>query len=191
VSRSSGVLRRLAAVGTLWLAAIGCGPPTEGAEAVPSEEVPAWMSEAPVGSTAATPNDEAAVVYLVADERLVAVPRQLPTPRSAVATVAELLEGPTGTEASLGVTTALPDDAIGSIREGGGVVQLEVVGDLDAEVADPGLAFAQLVLTLTEADPELSVAFSRDGAPLAVPLPDGTRQDGSVGREAFLSLLAD
>ena len=131
------------------------------------------------------------MVYLVAADRLVAVPRELPSPRSSVAALAALLEGASDTESTLGVTTALSSEALGSVRMGGGVVQVEVVADLDAGVLDPSLAFGQVVLTLTELDPVLTVAFTRNGSPLAVRLPDGSSTEGAVGRDDFVALLAD
>ena len=185
--------RILAAV--LVAAGCGCGVPLDStADSIPKADVPFGLADGDTGR-GATGADQftSADIYLVRDGRLWRVPRQIPSPPSAAAALGALADGPTSAEASLGLRTDIDDPAfIGNVREGGGLVQVDVSPDLlDLPSADQQLAIAQLVLTATAIESDSKVAFTVDSIPIDVPLPGGETTASPVDRAAFASMIGN
>lgn len=130
-----------------------------------------------------------------ADPFLVSVQREIPsTPRVALATLRELLDGPSGGDADLisGVSSAVPD----------GTLVLDVVIDdglatvnLSREFESGGGSFsmlsrlAQVVYTVTQFPTVDEVAFELDGQPVTVFSGEGIGLDEPVSRGDYLDLL--
>ncbi len=164
----------------------GCGIPDKGAEPIAAASVPFGLVEPSSGSSATTSAHTTRVnLYFVVGERLVGVPRDVQQSSSSSSVLSTLAEGVTTEEARLGLRSALGDGTIGAVRDGGGLVQVELTDEFDQTVGDPLLAIAQIVLTVTELDPTTRVSFSAAGVPSSVPLPDGTSTDGPVQRADF------
>lgn len=190
--RSVRCIATLAAAVVITWASTGCGAPRDAAAPIPRDDVPFdLLSPADVSAGERAPGEVTSTIYLTVDEEVVGVPRQLPTPVSPAAILAEVVEGPTVDEEAFGISTELDADALGSVRAGGGLLQVELRPDREPSSGSTVLAVAQVVLSLTESDPELRVAFLEDGEPLAVPLPDGRTTDRPVGRSDYLELVAD
>lgn len=156
---------RRAAMLALLLSA--CGGPT--VTVLPDGDLPRDVYGSPAPEPL-TELPESAIVYLVLNGRLIAVPRQLPpeAPSLPVAAMEALLQGPSDPW-----RTAIPD--------GTGVLSIEIDGvvatvDLsdDFERSAPGgrlaLRVAQVVYTLTETPQVGAVLFEIEGSPTAVPI---------------------
>ena len=177
--------RRIAALALLVVGALGaCGVPDQDrAIRVDPADVPFGLLD-PGTTTTVADATRTAVVYLLADDRLVPVDRQVPSD----ATLADLLElvvaGPTDQERSLGITTAVPAGAVATAVEARGVATVELTeafGDVRSE--EQLLALAQLIYTLTERPGLGGVAFTLGGEEVSVPVPDGSAIVGPVARD--------
>lgn len=172
-----------ALAGALLLAS--CGLPSDGtARPVEPADVPFGLLDAG-GQPSATPSGvtpsaaTAAVAFLDANGEVVLRPESFGPldPATLLQRVLdELALGPDERDRSAGLLTALPPSAqLRLTRLDGGVATVETQG-LD-EVTEPEalpLAAAQVVLTATSVTGVTAVWFTRDGSPVAVPLPDGT-----------------
>ncbi|MCU1426541.1 MAG: hypothetical protein JWL83_541 [Actinomycetia bacterium] len=101
-----------------------------------------------------------------------------------------LLAGPTGEEVQVGMRTAIPPLAIGSI---GKIVRHTVAVDLrrpliDVSGAEQKVAVAQIVLSLTFLDGVNHVRFLLDGSPVSVPRGNGTVTRAAVTRADYLKV---
>ena len=145
--------------------------PLDAAE-LPSESVPAE----PVAAA-----DERAFVYLVAGERLQAVPR--PAQPSVTAVVQSLLEGPRATEVAAGLRSAIPaGTTLLGLSEDGGVTRVDLSNEFTGVVGEEHiLALAQLVNTVVGATSADLVAISIDGVAVPVARDDGEITEGPVG----------
>lgn len=187
-------MRRLAAGLAVVLAAAACGVPTESsprpiaAKNVPFELLaPATTTSSSVPQVASSP----AVIYLISQDRIGPVPRQVLAPPVLSRVLSALLRGPTSEESQRGLRSALPRDIrVLSARVGAGVA----VVDLSRELAGVAgseqiLALAQLVFTATEQPGVDAVRFALDGSPLEVPRADGTLTAEPLRRADFAALL--
>jgi hypothetical protein len=158
---------------TFAVAVAACG--------VPSQSSPHVIRDAALPRDTATtrpsvPSVVDARVFFVRGDRPVAVGRR--AGGSGLADVLDaLLTGPTDDEVAGGVRTALPADA--AIDVGGvttdGVATLEIGSLLDGVTGQEQiLAFAQLVLTATDAANVDAVLFEREGHRIEAPTVDGT-----------------
>lgn len=137
--------------------------------------------------TPAATESEEATVYFLRGQRLVAVQRSVERTESVEPMVASLLAGPTKTEASSGLTTAIPP-GIASLDvtfvDGVGVVgvppQFETLGG-----ANQILAIAQLVYTITEVDGISGLQLTDGGTLVEVPNSAGELSFGPVYRADF------
>ena len=139
-----------------------------------------------------TPGDVAAVsVYLVRDNALVHVTRNLPSP-PASGVIFESLLGPVAEpEQRAGLRTAIPPDTqVIALKEDGTLLQI----DLSREFASVGgeeeiLAVAQIVLTASSIEGIDLVTFALDGVPTGVPVASGALSDNPVGARDYESLV--
>ncbi len=132
---------------------------------------------------------EADVVYLVRDQRLAPVVRDV-LPLDPSTLIDALVKGPTSEETAAGLRSAITDAAvIDHVEQGVDDVTISF-SDAFSELApaDQLVAMAQLTYTLTELSGVERVGFLRGDEPLAVPRPDGTVSDGPVTRSDFATL---
>lgn len=167
----------------------GCGVGAErNANRIEPEQVPFGLLE-PEPTTTEAQAGRPVTVYLLTGDRLLAVERTLPTD----GTLGDLLElvvtGPTDAERALGITSAVPEGTIRSVRTRRGVAQVDLAkafGDLRS--GDQILALGQIVYGLTAQPGIGSVSFSLDGDPIDVPRTDGTASDQPLSRDDFAAL---
>lgn len=165
-----------------------CGIPVEAEpEVVDVELAP------PTGNETPAPGELAAVsLYLVRDDSLVHVTRDLPSPSSLTSIFESLLGGVTDEERQANLRTAIPPDTETiSITEDGSVLRV----DLNSEFAAVGgeeelLAVAQIVLTATSVEGVDQVAFQLEGVPTDVPVASGALSVDPVGAADYESLIA-
>lgn len=170
------------------LLAAACGIPVEAEpEVVDVELAPQGESETPA------PGDLAAVsIYLVRDDSLVHVTRNLPSPSSLTSIFVSLLGRVTNEERQANLRTAIPPDTETiSITEDGSILRV----DLNSEFAAVGgeeeiLAVAQIVLTATRVEGVDKVAFQLEGVPTDVPVASGALSVDPVGASDYESLVA-
>lgn len=183
----------LAAAGA---ATSACGvPPDENARSLAVEEVPyGLLDEAPVGAPTATTQPPVAkvnvTVYFLAGEHLQPVPRAVPEPATPLRAVNALLEGPSEDEAVTGVRTAInPSTEATVTRPSPELVAVDLSSSFAAvPTQEQRFALAQIVFTATGLPGVTGVRFTLAGAPVEVPLPDGTLTSAPVGRNAFASM---
>lgn len=174
----------------LAVVAVGgaCGiPDDEGPVALdgahlPPEPVPAEADDA-TGD-----DDEGSVLYLVAGERL--QPVQRPSQPDLTATLVALLEGPRGTEAALGLRTAIPAGTrILGVTLNGGAVRVDLSKEFVSIVGEEHLlALAQVVYTAAEASAVDQVQIAIEGEAVAVARDDGQLTSGPVGPSDYDAL---
>jgi Sporulation and spore germination len=173
----------------------GCGvDPQSEPKALTADDVPFdLLQPAAPRSSSADEQGGAIHVFLVRDGRLVATPRgreAADSPRSLLAT---LLEGPTGEEASAGLSTSIPPE-LGVDRTiiRGDTAFVDLAGPLDVIAARPdrSLAIAQLVYTATDLPGVSLVAFRLGGERAEVPRGDGTLTNEPVSRSDFPMTVA-
>jgi germination protein M len=126
---------------------------------------------------------------------LVAVHRDIPsTPRIALATLRELLDGPSAADAALveGIGTAVPTS---TLVLGVAIDDRVATVDLSREFESGGgslsmfARLAQVVYTVSQWPTVDEVAFELDGQPVTVFSNEGIEIDGPIGRDGFVDLL--
>lgn len=180
-------MRRLLSAFASVLALAACGIPIE------SEPVAFDIAQPPAeDSQSPRPGDVAAVsMYLVRDDSLVQVTRDLPSPPSLTVVFESLLGGATEEERSANLRTAIPPGTETlSVTEDGSVLRI----DLNRGFAAVGgeeeiLAVAQIVLTATSIEGVDQVAFQLDGVPTDVPVASGALSVDPVGAADYATLV--
>jgi Sporulation and spore germination len=193
------LLALLALLALLSLLVAGCGVPSQDRPVVidPTNVPNSLLATArPEPDSTPTPSLEAKpVTYFVEAGMLVGVERDLPhaslRPRLESA-IAALLLGPTGTEQSAGLGTAIPNNLllnVGEIHDG--EVIIELTGEpRNSPTEENVLAVAQIVLTAT-AQPEIDrVRLTRDGEPVDAPLIGGTLKYTALTANDYAALVA-
>ncbi len=185
--RPSRPLAVLALAVALVAGACGIAPQDEATRVDPAS-VPFGLLEGETSTTVADAGT-AAVVYLSARDRLIAVDRTVADD----ADLADLLElvvaGPNEDERSLGITTAVPAGTVASADASRGVALVdltEAFGDVRSD--EQFLALGQVVYTLTGQPGIGGVQFTLEGEPVSVPLPDGSTTAEPVSRDDFASV---
>jgi spore germination protein GerM len=166
---------------------VACGIPVEAEPEMVGVEIAASPeTESP------TPGDLAAVpMYLVSNDSLVRVTRDLPSPPSVTSIFDSLLGGVTEPERSENLRTAIPPGTETlAVTEDGSVLRI----DLSSEFAAVGgeeeiLAVAQIVLTATSIEGVDLVAFRLEGVPTDVPVASGALSVDPVSAQDYESLL--
>jgi spore germination protein GerM len=141
-------------------------------------------------TTVAEAVTEAVTVYLVGEERLVAVGRRLRRPVDLAELLAAVTSGPTEQEAAEGMRSALPaEESVLGVTLGGGVATVELSSRFSSvPVDDQLLALAQIVYTVTTRPGVGRVSFTLEGAPVEVPRGDGSLTSDSVARDDYAAL---
>lgn len=193
-------MKRLAtfAVLALVLAVLGsaCGiQPDTSPRSLAADEVPYGLLDEgppiPSPSTSVPEVDRVNVaVYFLLGERLQPAARALPDPPSAARVLNTLLSGPTDEEAVSGLRTAINPTTQATVsRPANDIVAVDLTPDFTAVPGlEQRLAIAQIVFTATGVDGVSAVSFSIGGAPIGIPLPDGTVTAEPVTRDAFPNL---
>lgn len=183
------------AVAAVAILTAACGvPPDEEARTLAAEEVPyGLLDEAPVGAPPPTTQPVAKVnvtVFFLAGDRLQPAPRAVAEPATPLRAVNALLGGPTEEEAVTGLRTAINPSTEATItRPSPELVAVDLSSSFAAvPTQEQRLALAQIVYTATGLPGVTGVRFTLAGAPVEVPLPDGTLTSLPIGRNVFANV---
>jgi hypothetical protein len=185
----------VAAVGLAVMTA-GCGVrPDHTARTLAADQVPyGLLDQAPVGAPPVTAPVAVAkvnvAVYFLTGERLQPAPRSVAEPATPLRAVNALLDGPNEEEAVAGLRTAInPATEAVVTRPAPELVAVDLSTAFAAvPTQEQRLALAQIVFTVTGLPGVKGVRFTLAGAPVEVPLPDGTLTSSPVGRNAFANV---
>ena len=190
-ARTSATVTALVLVAAAALSG-SCGIPADStARRSDPADVPfALLAPGDMSSTVATPTTSGSI-YLARKTKIEAVPRQVDSPPSAQSWLTELTAGPTPEEAKRGLRTpVVRPNLIGNVREGGGLIQIDLTQDITTlPPPDQLLAFAVIVYTATESSSDDTVAFTVESQPIQPLRPDGQSIDGPVKRADYEALV--
>lgn len=187
----------------------GCNPPDNDRfcpdQLVLRDQMASFLGRA-LGLQARTPPPTMAVApYFFIDESghpgrtgpfLAPVHRRVAeSPGVARATLEQLLEGPTGDEASSipALSTEIPDGTmLNSVSISDGVATVDLSSEFDAEEASPAAAMrvAQVVFSLTRFQTVSEVSFLEDGVAVSVQTDNAAVVDRPVSRDDYLDFQA-
>jgi hypothetical protein len=170
-----------AVLGALVLGA--CGIPVDnGPHALARSDVPFGLLQPSTASTSTsttTPSVGVPVtVYMIGpDGHLVAVSRDVSVPAPMTTVLSALVDGPTATEASAGLASAVPTQtAILSAAVTAGIVTVNLAGPFDQLVGQAQIqAVAQFVYTAAAQPGVKGVAFQLSGQAVEVPVAGGAQ----------------
>ncbi len=171
--------------------ATGCGVGTEVSPTMIADE-PAQPFVLTGGVDDGDPEEATAVsLYLVREDRLVHVTRDLRAGAGLTETVASLLAGPTDSEARAGLATAIPSStALGGVDIDGTTATVDLTNDFTAIGGiEEILAVGQIVLTLTGFDGVDDVVIGLEGRVTAVPTGSGALTERPVSAQDYAELL--
>ncbi len=186
----------------LGSALTGCGSGDDVQDGGPATSAPSTDTTAPADTTTTEPGQATTTVpaeettelrvYFAMGEKVQPVHRQIPkTEAVAAAAVEALLEGPTPSEADVGLTTAIPAD---TLFLGVNIADKVATVDLSKEYESGGgtlsmaMRLAQVVYTLTQFPTVEAVQFKLDGSPVEVFSGEGIILDQPVGRADYEEL---
>lgn len=178
------------------LTLVACGVPLDSEPRLYGHEVRAAV-EAAVAPPVAGIDEEGtggALVdlFFVADDRLAAVRRRIPSSAPRLIVLA-LIEGPGAVEEGLDLRTAIPPATlVRSVSISGRVAKVDLSRDFAVVGGEEEiLAVAQVVVTLA-ARPEIDgVMFALDGVATGVPRADGALVDGPLTIADFRPLVVE
>lgn len=172
----------------LALLVVACGIPLDA-----EPEIVTVADDGTPDDPGPAPDDLAAVtMYLVSDEALVRITRDLPDPAGLGEILESLLGGVTEPEERANLRSSIPGDTeVIGIERDGNVARI----DLSREFAVVGgeeeiLAVAQIVLTATSFDGIDLVALQLEGVPTAAPVANGALSIEPVGAADYASLIS-
>lgn len=182
-------------VGAAALLLGACGVP-DGGPTTTITQVPYGLQR-PADTGTASPTHRARFrpfIYLVDDQVLVPVEASPPGPGDTAGTLravlGQLAKGPTETDRSAGLSTALgPDTAIKLVQLEDGVAHIDVsAGDQVPSPPRVPLAVGQIVLTATSVPDVEAVLMTRDGALVQLPIPGGALTSAPVTAQDYAEL---
>lgn len=185
----------LAAVVSAVLALAGCGVGAQPhAVVIPSGAIPSGLL-APPESSSPPPAVQTltSTIYLVNNTQLVAVHRSRTQTATLHGLIDSLLRGPTDAESSAGFSTAInPSPTLNKVTvDVNGIATVDLSTSFgDIRGAEQVLATAQIVMTAVSFPGVTAVQISLDGAPVSVPLADGTLSGDPLRASDYASLLA-
>jgi hypothetical protein len=137
------------------------------------------------------PDGREFAVCLLDDDQLVSAHRRITTDASLLE-IAQSLEALTDAEAAAGLHSAITTiDDLQGVRLSAGTATVDFTEDAPlTSTGDPLETIAQLVCTLTAQPGVGLVRFTIDGAPVEVPVADGTLTDAAVSIDDYAPLLA-
>lgn len=156
-------------------------------------EVDTGVLAGPTSGTAeSSPDSIALSVYLVRDNRLVHVTRELASPSLSLvdAVITDAIAGPTPAEARSGIWSAIPPgtSVLGS-RVVNGVAEIDLTSDFAViGGTDEILAVAQIVWSVTALSDVDAVVFLLDGSPTGAPRADGVLVSGPLRGDDYREL---
>lgn len=193
--RTRHVLVALAA--TLGLSSCGL-PGNDSIRAVDDGDVPYRLLE-PVTSPSPTGNVASArlnapVVFWVDGDRLLPTASGADCSEEPAVLVARLLGtlagGPSEEARAAGRSSAVPADfALELAGVDGGTATVDIQPQTSLSAEQLPVAVGQIVLTVASVPSVRSVALTSDGAPLQVPLPEGSLTEGPVRARDYVELL--
>ncbi len=118
---------------------------------------------------------ESVRIFLVRDDQLVGVTRNVRAPARLVDVIEALVAGPTDAEERSGLRTSIPaGTTMSDVRQQGPIAVIDLSADFAAVGgAQEILAVAQFVLTTTQVEGIESVSFELQGVRTDVPITDG------------------
>lgn len=175
-------------IASMALVLIGCGVPVDKEpEPIDVEAEVDLEDDGPVLGDLASIS-----MFLIRDEVLIPVTRDLPSPPTPEIILDSLLGEVSQPERRANLRTAIPTETrVISVEVEGEVLSI----DLSREFAAVGgeeeiLAVAQIVLTATNIDGVDQVAFELDGVPTGVPVATGALSIDPVGADDYETLVA-
>ncbi len=134
---------------------------------------------------------EAVSMYLVRDDRLVHITRDLPSPATLESILTSLVSGETDPEDRAGLRSSIPAGTrLRGISLEGTVAQVDLSSDFAAVGGEQELlAVAQVVLTATRVEGVESVVFALDGVRTDVPVSSGALEGDPVSELDYASLV--
>ncbi len=181
----------LGAVVVSAVAMSGCGIDAEDeAQRSDPEGVPFGLledSDTPTTTAAVELTDRRVEVFYLRDDELEGVNRTLAAGDTLAEHVDVLAEGPSESEASGGLQSALPSEgATGEVTTARGTARVDL-GEVFTETSqeDQAAAIAQLVYTLTSLPGIGRVGFTLEGETVEVPRGDGTLTTDPLTRDDF------
>lgn len=165
----------------------GCGIPVDGAP----EPISVDLGD-PGGIEEATgPELEAVSIYLVRDDLLVHVTRDLPSPATLETVLESLVSGETEPEDRAGLRSSVPvGTRLLEVRVDEGVVRVNLSSDFAAVGGEQELlAVAQVVLTASRFEGVEGVVFELDGVRTDVPVPSGALAAAPVTQDDYAELV--
>jgi spore germination protein GerM len=172
------------------LAIAGCGVPGQSQPTQLDENgVRIVASETTTSLPRGTPTRRVDLC-LVADDHLITVPTELPTPLTVRRTLQALVNAPR-TKLPAGTRSAINDPRLITANTSKrGVAQIDLSTDLSQiPPADQILALAQVVCTLTSLPGIGQVHFTRAGHPIDIPRADGSLTNKPVARSDYGTLI--
>ena len=190
--------RRRAAVLLVAVFAVlgaGCAIPTQSAPSTMSpSKVPFGLLDPHLPTTTTTQPKPTSLVpvkvfFLNGSNQLTAENRVVAAPAPLGAVITSMLAGPTRSETSLGITTAIPSNvAVISAVQVGDIVTVNLNSAFDAITGNSiELAVGQIVATVTtETGYQTGVVFEVEGQRTSVPIANGSQVNGPVYIIEFL-----
>ncbi|TDD16552.1 hypothetical protein E1218_29590 [Kribbella turkmenica] len=155
---------------------VGCGVPLQDRPApIEPQSIPSRLQSPGVPSARPSAAEATVRVNFVRENRLVSLPRRVPSADLLDGVIEALTGGPTSSEQAAGVTSALPPDlSLTVVTVQGSRVGLELSGaETDRSATENVLAVGQIVLSVTALPSVDEVTFWRNGAPVEALLADG------------------
>jgi spore germination protein GerM len=173
----------VALVAAMTVGVAGCGIPVDRSpSALPRKGVPFGLLQPSARSTTTTsapsPVEAPVHIYLITgDGHLIAVSREVPAAQESLTTVLEaLVIGPTDTEATAGLETAVPTQTVvlAASVGAGGIATVNLGGTFGELVGQAQIqAVAQIVFTTASLPGTTGVAFELSGKSVDVPVASG------------------
>ena len=155
---------------------VGCGVPLQSEPApIEPEAIPSRLQSPGVRTAVPSAARTTVQVNFVRKDRLVSLDREVAGNGLLDGVIQALKAGPTASEQSDGITSALPPGiAVTVVVVQGTTVGLELSGETDGRSATENvLAVGQIVLSVTALQTVDQVTFWRDGTPVEALLADG------------------
>jgi Sporulation and spore germination len=168
-------------------AACGVSPDSSASRIEPTDVPFGLLDDEP--TTTSVGSGRVTNVYLLTEDRLVAVERTVPKENDLADLLEVVVSGPSEVEQSLGITSAIPAGTVASVTSSRGIAEVDLTAAFgDVRSREQLLALGQIVYTLTGQPGIGGVRFTLEGEEITVPLADGTLSDDPLARDDFEAL---
>jgi hypothetical protein len=177
-----------AAVGVAAFGLVACGVPVDRhPRALPNAAVPFQLVPPAPPTTRRGGHTVSVDIFMVKDDRLVSVPRDVPAPVTLSEVLGALLVGPTPGEAATGMRTAIAGrTSLRGATQDGSVARVNLSNSfVDLEGQEQVAAVAQIVFSATGVPGIDGVTFSLEGRPVEPLTGDGTQINRPLQRSDF------